>query len=230
MPRTARIALAGLPHHLVQQGHNKEPLFLEEADYLFYLDALAECKKKLGCLIYWLCLMTNHVHLITDPGNDPANLGKLMKRVAGRYTRYVNRREGRTGTAWNGRYKSSPIETDLYLLGAGRYIDLNPVRAAMVVTPKEYRWSSYRHLAGYETIPWLDEHPLYVSLGDTAEKRQAAYRDWIRSSIPEGEWNLIRTATQHGHLIGSARFKATVERRMGRRLELRKPGRPKRRR
>lgn len=220
--------MAGFPNHVVQQGHNKDPVFAEEADYLCYLDNLTECKKAIGCLVYDLCLMTTHVHLVVDPGNDAANLGRLMKRLAGRYTRYVNRRENSTGTAWNGRFKSSPIETDRYFLACGRYNVLNPVRAGMVVTPDEYRWSSYRHWAGYEVCPWLDEHPLYTALGENPEERQASYRDWIRSSVPEGEWDFLRTATQRGHLIGGGRFKESVERRIGRRLELRGPGRPKR--
>ena len=105
-------------------------------------DVIASWKQDLGCKVYAFCLMTNHVHLLVDPGESQENLALLMKRVAGKYTRFVNREESRSGTVWDGRYKSSPIETDRYLLACSRYIELNPVRAGIVAAPQQYRWSS----------------------------------------------------------------------------------------
>ena len=102
MPRSARIVLPGFPYHVRHQGHNGQPLFVERADFRFYLDTLVEWKYKLSCKIYSLCLMTNHVHIVVDPGPAPENLALLMKRTAGRYTRRVNRLEKRSGTVWNG--------------------------------------------------------------------------------------------------------------------------------
>ena len=93
MPRQARLVIPHFPHHVIQRGHNRQVVFARDDDYLFYLDTLQEWKTRLGCRIYAYCLMTNHVHLVIDPGEDPDNLGRLMKRLAGRQTRYVNRME-----------------------------------------------------------------------------------------------------------------------------------------
>jgi len=132
MPRRARIILSNTAHHIVQRGHNRQAVFIEDADYQYYLRTLREWKEELAIKVYGYCLMTNHVHLIIDPCEDRDNLGKLMKRLAGRQTRYVNYLERRSGSLWEGRYKSSPIETDTYLLACCRYVELNPVKAGMV--------------------------------------------------------------------------------------------------
>jgi len=202
------------------------PVFAEEADYRFYLNTLSEWKARIGCKVYSFCLMTNHVHLIIDPGEDSANLGRLMHRVACRYTRRVNRLEGRTGTAWNGRFNSSPVDTDLYLMACCRYVDLNPVRARIVTDPGDYRWCSCGHRVGRASWPWLDDHPFHLALGATRPERQARYREWLRASIAEGEWELIRTAVRRGQLTGGKRFQEIVEQRIGQRVALRGPGRP----
>jgi putative transposase len=117
---------------------------------------LREFRDELELKVYGYCLMTNHVHLIIDPGSDENNLGLLMKRLAGRHTRRINRLERRTGTSWEGRFKCSPIESDRYLLACTRYVDLNPVRARMVARPEDYAWSSYRARVGIVECDWLD--------------------------------------------------------------------------
>ena len=111
MPRTARIVVMGYPHHIIQRGHNRQIVFASDEDYQYYLDNLCEWKEKLGCKVYAYCLMTNHVHLIVDPGEDGANLARLMKRVAGRQTRYLNKLEKRTGSLWDvsSRAQSAPM-------------------------------------------------------------------------------------------------------------------------
>lgn len=228
LPRVARVVLPEHPHHVIQRGHNRASVFVEPADFKFYLDTLAEWKETLGCKVYAFCLMTNHVHLVIDPGASAESLGLLMKRVAGRYTRYINRIERRSGTVWNGRYKSSPIETDPYLMACCRYVELNPVRAGLVAAPQDYRWSSYSHKIGRSRVTWLDEDPCYASLGAQPSERESRYRDWVTSTVPEGECQLIRLAVQRGQLSGSLRFHAEIERRLGHRIESRGPGRPER--
>jgi putative transposase len=228
MPRTARVVLPEHPHHVIQRGHNRASVFVEPADFMFYLDTLAEWKNALGCKVYAYCLMTNHVHLVIDPGESADNLALLMKRVAGRYTRYVNRVERRSGTVWNGRYKSSPIETDRYLMACSRYIELNPVRARIASAPQDYGWSSYNHKIGRSRVTWLDEDPCYASLGAQRFERESRYREWVSSTVPEGEWDLIRLAVQRGQLSGSQRFREEIECRLARRVESRGPGRPAR--
>jgi putative transposase len=170
--------------------------------------------------------MTNHVHLILDPGDDVTVLGRLMKRVAGVYTRYVNRVEHRTGTVWNGRYKSSLIDTQAYLMSCCRYVDLNPLRARMVTSPGQYEWSSYNEKTGRRSSWLVDEDMCYRRLGRTRSERHAVYRRFVSSGIDDAELDLIRSAVQRGQLTGKDRFIAEVERKIGRRVERRGPGRP----
>lgn len=228
MPRMGRVMLANYPHHIVQRGHNRQVVFAEPSDYARYLDTLAEYKAVFDVKVYAYCLMTNHVHLLLAPGEEVAGLGRLMKRLAGRQTRYHNCLEGRTGTLWESRYKSSPVDSDSYLLACVRYIELNPVRARMVAMPEKYRWSSARHHLGVERSDWLDEDPCYQALDKEAEQRRERYREFLSGAIPEGEWALIRAAVQRGQLTGKGRFVDQVEAILGRRIEHRPPGRPAR--
>ena len=172
-------------------------------------------------------LIRNHVHLIVDPGDNADNLALLMKRLAARQTRFVNAAEGRSGTLWEGRYKSSAIETDRYLLACCRYVELNPVRARMVGAAEHYPWSSYRHKVGLAESAVVDLDPCFLGLADEAGQRVARYRRWVEAAIPEGEWRLIRDAVQRGQLTGSQRFAQQVQQRLGRRVVRRGRGRPK---
>ncbi len=131
MPRMPRVIVPDHPHHILQRGHNREVVFVETGDYERYLAHLKEWKNRLQVKVFSYCLMTNHVHLILDPGKRLNSIALLMKRVAGRTTSYVNRLEHRSGTLWEGRYKSSPIQSEVYLLACCRYVELNPVRAGM---------------------------------------------------------------------------------------------------
>lgn len=211
----------------MQRGHNRQVIFSEQNDYHNYIENLKEWKEKLGCRVYAYCLMTNHVHLVIDPGECTENLGLLMKRVSGRHTRLVNKLEGRSGSLWEGRYKSSPIDTDKYLLSCCRYVELNPVRAGMVKLPEHYQWSSYRAKTGQDENDWLDLDPCYLGLGSTREQRVKRYEGWVQASIPEGEIRLLREALQRGQLTGDDRFTKEVENRIGIRVALRKQGRPR---
>jgi putative transposase len=224
MPRIGRVVVPNYAHHIVQRGHNRQVVFAAEDDFRYYLDTLKTWKVEYGVKVYGYCLMTNHVHLVLEPPEEVAELGRLMKRLAGRQTRYVNRLEGRRGTLWESRYKSSPIQTDEYLLACCRYVDLNPVRARMVIAPQEYQWSSYRVKVGLEQCSWIDEDPCYLSLGETPRQRCERYGEFVGDAIPEGEWVLIREAVQRGQLTGANQFIDQVEQITGRRIEHRKPG------
>ncbi len=169
----------------------------------------------------------NHVHLIIDPGENEENLGLLMKRLAGRQTRYVNKMEKRSGSPWEGRYKSSPINANEYLLACCRYVELNPVRAGMVEDPGQYRWSSCPAKTGIQEQSWLDFDPFYLSLGNSPSERADKYRKWLHETVPEGEWKLIREASQRGQLTANVKFEKEISKKLGRRVELRGPGRPK---
>jgi putative transposase len=227
MSRTARVVLPDYPHHVIQRGHNRQTVFFEEGDYTHYLRNVREFKMLFGCKIYGYCLMPNHVHLIVDPCQEPDNMGRLMKRVAARQTRYMNKVRERTGTLWESRYKSSVIDTDRYLLACSRYVDLNPVRAAICEEPEEWRWSSCATKIGAGRVDWLDQDPCYMGMGNSRSERQAAYRTFLRDRIPKGEWEMIREAVQRGQLTGGESFVDRVESILGTRVEKRGRGRPR---
>jgi len=225
MPRMARVVVPQYPHHVVQRGHNRQVTFAERSDFERYLATLREFKEQYGVKVYAFCLMTNHVHLLLAP-EEPAGIGNLMKRLAGRQTRHHNRLEGRSGTLWEGRYKSSLVERESYLLACCRYIELNPVRARMVAAPQDYAWSSCRYRLGQDGADWLDPDPCYLALGRTETERRRRYREFLQAAVPSGEWELIREAVQRGQLTGTERFTQEVADILGRRVERRGQGRP----
>ncbi|WP_290648996.1 transposase [Aquisalimonas sp.] len=226
MPRRARVVLAHVAHHVVQRGHNRQVVFAGEDDYRRYLEDIQEFSSAFDVRVYAYCLMTNHVHLLLGPGDDVASMGRLMKAVAARATRDRNRLERRTGTLWEGRYKSSPVQSDSHLLACCRYIELNPVRARMVPDPGDYPWSSYRQRLGRESGTWIDLDPCYVELGANDAERRERYRSFVEQGVPEKELALLRDALQRGQLTGDRRFVDEVENILGRRIESRGRGRP----
>jgi len=217
MPRIGRLVMPEYPHHIVQRGHDRNEVFVEAADYRYYLDTLKEFKEVFGVRLYAYCLMTNHVHLLLAP-SDHSGIGQLMKRLAGRQTRYRNKLEKRCGTLWDGRYKSSLVDVDNYLMACVRYIELNPVRARMVDEPGKFQWSSYRERIGKTSVRLLDELPVEKGVNHGA---------FVEGAIPDGEWELIRKAVKSNHITGSEKFCERIEIALGRRLRQRTPGRPR---
>ncbi|WP_313056420.1 transposase [Pseudomonas lopnurensis] len=228
MPRMGRLVLPNYPRHVVQRGHNRQVVFAADEDYQRYLADLRELKDAFGVKVYAYCLMTNHVHLLLAPGESVAGLGQLMKALAARATRYRNRLEGRSGTLWESRYKSSVVQTDAYLLACARYIELNPVRARMVADPSDYRWSSYlNRIEADEAAEWLDTDPCFQGLGNTSQQRSERYQAFVRGAVSQAELSVIREALQRGQLTGNSRFIDEVERITGLRIEQRGRGRPR---
>jgi putative transposase len=226
MPRMARILVPDMPHHIVQRGHNRAVVFFEDRDYLYYLDTLREWKAEFDVRVYAYCLMTNHVHLVLRPGPDTSGIAKLMKRLAARQTRRVNRLEKRSGTLWESRYRSSPIETDTYLLACTRYVELNPVRAGMVARPGDYRWSSYGAKVGGVSEGLVDFDECYLALAPDARARRNAYQSLVSAGVSDDEKGVIERSIQRGQLTGTHRFVDQLEVRMGVRVATRGPGRP----
>ena len=150
-----------------------------------------------------------------------------MKRLGQRYVQYINRTYQRSGTLWEGRFRSCVAQQENYLLICQRYIELNPVRAGIVDHPGEYRWSSYKANAQEEKGELLSHHPLYVSLGQTNEKRQEAYRELFRYELDPGAIDEIRHATNGNYALGSERFKEEIFQALGRRVTPGKSGRPR---
>ena len=225
MPRRARLLVPGVPVHLIQRGNNRSACFYAEDDYRFYLEHLAEQATKHGCALHAYCLMTNHVHLLMTPQHKDS-LGQLMKALGQRYVQYVNRTYRRSGTLWEGRFRSFLLQEETYVLACYRYIELNPIRAAMVAHPAEYRWSSYRGNAQGETNALLTPHPLYRSLGSDGAERQANYRELFRCELDPGLIDEIRLATNGNFALGNSLFIDQIEQALGRRAARGKPGRP----
>ena len=225
MPRRARLRLAGVPLHLIQRGNNGAACFFAAADYALYLHHLAELARQVGCLVHAHVLMTNHVHLLLTPrAADSASL--LMKHLGQRYVQYVNRTYRRSGTLWEGRFKSCLAQSEAYVLACYRYIELNPVRAAMVAHPRDYRWSSYRANAEGEACDWVVAHDEYCRLGDSATARQAPYRALFKAHIDPALVTAIRDATNGNVALGNPRFQLEIEAALGRRARHGKAGRP----
>ena len=151
MARQPRIDLKGVPQHLIQRGNNRLACFFDDNDRYRYLEWLAVAAAKYGGAVHAYVLMTNHVHLLAT-GHEKGALGRMMQSLGRRYVRYVNSRYRRSGTLWEGRYKSSLVDSDQYLLTCYRYIELNPVRAFLVTTPGDYRWSSFNCNAGKSRV------------------------------------------------------------------------------
>lgn len=226
MPRRARITLPNVPIHLIQRGNNRQPCFFADEDYRRYLDWLAEYAGKTGCRIHAYVLMTNHVHLLLS-AERPDAVSALMKSLGQRYVQYVNRVYRRSGTLWEGRFRSCLVQEESYLLGCQRYIELNPVRANIVEHPAEYRWSSYRSNAQGEVDHLIRPHPLYAMLGGDAACRQATYRELFRYDLEPGMVDEIRRATNGNFALGNERFAAQVAEMIGRRASPGQSGRPR---
>ena len=227
MPRYPRLFLPHMPLHIVQRGHDRQPVFVERKDYEYYLANLKEMKNELEIRIYAYCLMTNHVHLLIAPQEKTESVSQLLRVLAGRQTRYVNKLEKRTGTLWEGRFKASLIESETYLLACYRYVDLNPVRATMVAVPDDYEWSSYRHHITPSKNHWLDQSDAYQALGTSESERSISYRKFVSMGIGKTELATIRTAVKRNQVTGTARFAENLARRTGRRISTQGQGRPK---
>lgn len=226
MPRRPRVVLPGVPLHLIQRGNNRQACFYADDDYRFYLEWLETYAQDGGCAVHSYVLMTNHVHLLLT-SSAAGGVGELMKRLGQRYVQYVNRTYRRSGTLWEGRFRSCLTQEESYVLGCYRYIELNPVRACMVEHPGEYRWSSYRANAQGEACSVLRPHDCYRALGVDEESRQTAYRELFRYQLDPGLVDKIREATNGNYALGSSHFQDQVARALGRRAARGQSGRPK---
>jgi putative transposase len=226
MPRLPRYVLPGVPQHIIQRGNNRQAIFACEEDYRVYLDWLKRAAEQYGLRIHAYVLMTNHVHLLATPGAEDS-IGKTLQSLGRRYVQYFNHRYARTGTLWESRYRATVIDSDSYLLACSRYIELNPVRAAMVREPGEYPWSSYRCNAMGQKDGLVSEHDLYRGLGRVAEQRQEAYRALFQDAVARELLTAIRDATNKGWALGNERFRVQVEAMTARRAAPLPRGRPR---
>ena len=226
MSRRARITLAGIPHHIIQRGNNRNPCFFSNEDYQTYLDWLEQYAEVCECKIHAYVLMTNHVHLLATP-LAAGGLGQMMRRLGQRYVQYINRRYERTGGLWEGRFKSCITAEARYVLACYRYIELNPVRAAIANHPQDYRWSSYQVNAQGKASSLVSTSDIYNELGANFHNRRQAYRNLFENQLEAEVIDQIRSATKGNFAFGSERFCKDASKALGRRVIPAKLGRPK---
>jgi putative transposase len=202
MPRPRRVVLPSVPLHIIQRGNNRIPCFASRNDYLAYLDMLRECAFDCGCAVHAYVLMSNHVHLLLSPDDDDG-ASTMMQRLGRRYVLYFNRRHARTGTLWEGRFRSSLVQDERYLMVCHRYIELNPVRACMVDSPSDYPWSSHRANAFGQQDSLLTPHSLYTRLGGDAMTRQAAYQHLFNEALSNETLDQLRQAGNGNRPLGA---------------------------
>lgn len=217
MPRRPRLVVPGQPLHVVIRGINREPIFYADADYRCYLGHLKQALEKYGCQLHAYVLMTNHVHLLLTPP-DENSLSKTIQSLGRCYVQYFNHTYKRTGTLWEGWYKSALVDTETYLLKCYRYIELNPERAQMVVHPAEYPWSSYRVNALGQENPILAPHHKYIELGKDKGARLIAYQALFKGHISEYDLQAIREMTNKEWVLGSEYFREKISKKLNRQV------------
>ncbi len=215
MPRRARLTYPGCALHLIQRGNNRGACFFEEADYRLYRDLAAQAARDHGVAVHAYVLMTNHVHLLVS-SPDPDGASRLMKQLGERYARRVNRAHCRTGTLWEGRFRSCLVEEDSYFLACCRYIEMNPVRALMTDAPAGYPWSSHLANAEARADALVTPHPLVLALGADAAARSAGYRALFDGALDPALVDDIRAATNGGYVLGGASFQRQIAAATGR--------------
>lgn len=208
----------------MQRGNNRQDCFAGELDYVTYLRLLAQVREREGCRIHAYVLMTNHVHLlVTGPRAD--SISRMMKRVGEAYVRYFNDTHSRSGTLWEGRFRSNVVHAANYLFTLYRYIEMNPVRAGMVAGPAQYRWSSHKANAYGDRDDLVSPHELYFALGEPEGARREAYRALFGTPETAESLEQIRDAINGGFALGSPEFIRDLEARTGRRVERLSKGR-----
>ncbi|MDX2145194.1 MAG: transposase [Rhodospirillaceae bacterium] len=221
MPRIGRYFLPDQPVHVIQRGNNRQQTFFADDDNRIYLELLQDASDAHGLKIHAYVLMTNHVHLLVSPLTSDS-LPKAMHDIGWHFTRHINATRGRTGSLWEGRYRASLIDTETYFFVCSRYIEMNPVRAGLALTPADYRWSSYRCNAGGAHDPLIWPHALYRDLGTDAAARAASYAALFANALTTAQLDEVRGAAHAGRALGSQDFIDRLERETGTRLRRRR--------
>jgi putative transposase len=225
MARLARLTVPGYPHHIIQRGNNRQAIFADAADYELLLQILDENARLFNVAIHAYVLMSNHFHLLATP-ETAESIPRMMQAVGRRYVRRYNQKHSRTGTLWEGRYKSTIIQAERYLLACMVYIDLNPVRAGLVADPRTYPWSSHGHYVGVRQDKLVTPHPLYWELGNTPFARDAAYAELVAGGISAKQKLELSESALRGWALGEPDYVADLQRRTDRRLAKGRAGRP----
>lgn len=226
MPRKPRFIIPDVPVHIVQRGRSREAVFHQEADYQIYLDYLKDASERYQCSIHAYVLMTNHIHILATP-KDTQSITRMMQYIGRHYVPYINRTYGSSGSIWEGRYKASLVQDEVYLLTCMRYIELNPVRANMVNTPTQYPWSSYHRNGRGKSDEIITPHPLYQALARNEKDRQVAYKALFKGRLGNNQLIEIRNAWQTGTPLGNDSFLKKIEKKLNCKVGQARRGRPR---
>ena len=224
MARLPRLIVPEQPHHVIQTGNNNQQVFQDGEDYRAFLGWLRTAAKNYKVAIHAYVLMPNHLHLLVTP-SDEHGLAQMMQWVGRYYVPYFNQKYGRSGTLWNGRYKTSLIDADAYFLLCSRYIESNPVRCGLVGQMEDYAWSSYCHHAGIRPDGLVIDHPKFWELGNTPFQREAAYVA-LSQPLTTEQIDTISKALLKGWPLGSEGFKTALQHKVKRQVLPAKRGRP----
>jgi putative transposase len=225
MARLPRLTLPGHPHHIIQRGNNRQAIFASQADYQTLLNLLLENAQKFKVAIHAYVLMPNHFHLLATP-ETADGLPQMMQAVGRRYVRWFNDAQGRSGTLWEGRYKSTVIDTDQYLLTCMAYLDLNPVRAGLAGQAADYAWSSHGHYIGQRVDKLITPHALVWALGNTPFAREAKYAELVKGGISASQQVQLTDSALRGWALGDDDFVEKLQDLTQRRVSKAAAGRP----
>ncbi|WP_323846477.1 transposase [Microbulbifer magnicolonia] len=226
MARLPRLAPPGIPQHIIQRGNNRQACFCCENDFIAYAGWLRDYAAQYRVQVHAWVFMTNHVHLLATPQSGQG-VSKMMQSLGRMYVRYFNREYRRSGTLWEGRYKSCLVQSEEYLLHCYRYIELNPVRARMVSDPADYYWSSYASNALGRNSNLITPHTEYLQLGRYPKQRRERYRALFSRHLDQSLAEHISSAVNKGLALGSDRFKEEIEKQYQRRVTPAVVGRPR---
>lgn len=225
MARTARLVVPNQLHHIIQRGNNRQDIFRDQEDFRMFAAWLRDSSRMFKVSIHAYVLMSNHFQLLATP-SDETGLARMMQWLGRYYVSYFNRKYGRTGTLWEGRFRTSVVDAEKYFLACSCYIEMNPVRAGIAATPAAYPWSSYAHHSGAKVDLVITDHPLYWGLGNTPFAREAAYRELISHQPASEELKIMEQALLAGKPLGSEQFLVALEKRINRPVRPGKRGRP----
>ena len=228
MGRLPRIDIPGVPQHLIVRGNDRRAIFRDDGDRIIFMRYLEEALDVCGCDLHAYVLMGNHVHLLVT-AHGAGGISELMQELGRKFARVFNLRWGRTGTLFEGRFRSSLVDSEAYLFTCMAYIELNPVRVGMVAAPGDYPWSSFRLNSSGRPGPPLVPHPLYGGLGRSPAECASAYRRMVEGGVRTEELERIRAAAHKCRALGTARFCARMESELERSVTPRGRGRPKKR-
>jgi len=225
MARQPRLILPRQPHLILQRGNDNQTIFRDDEDHARFHGWLQECARLYKVAVHAWVLMPNHVILLATP-DDEDGLALMMQKVGRHYVPWFNAKHGRSGTLFQGRFRTSLVDAAPWLLAASRHLELAPVAAQLAQEPAGFRWSSYAHHAGMGPDTLVTDHMLYWGLGNTPFQREAAYIDFVQQGAGREEQELIATALAKGWPVGSHAFKAELEKKTKRQILPAKRGRP----